>query len=120
MTATSADVPNNVSETIYITANIGPGPNSTAFLIAEGALLYPQERNALRQLLRDEDDLTLQHVARWLQMTRGITLTLSGPHHEIERFEATDGAQEPTDACLSCGERYRWTIRCPGNPEGLI
>lgn len=120
MTATILDVHNNVSETIYITANIGPGPNSTAFLTAEGAILYPQERNALRQLLRDEDDLTLQHVARWLQMTSGITLTLSGAHHEIECFEATDGNQQSTHACLFCGERYRWAIRCPGNPEGLI
>ena len=51
MTATIPDVHNNASETIYITADIGPGPNSTAFLISEGAILYPQERNALRQLL---------------------------------------------------------------------
>ena len=120
MNPNTTDAPTNISESVYISVNIGPGPNSTAFLRVEGGTLSLQERGVLREIAQDEDGFALQHVGKWLSLTGGITLTLSGAHHEIESFDPAEGESEPVHGCVFCGSRYRWAIRCSGNPEGLI
>jgi hypothetical protein len=114
------NIPSNATAPLYLDVNIGPGPNSVASLHIQEGPLNARELNALKQMLEDEDDTSLQRVSNWLQATRNITITLSGAHHELDSFDAAEPNNEPVHACLFCGERYRWAIRCSGNPEGLI
>lgn len=106
----------------YYTVNIGPGPNSTACLIVDGVTLSPKEIEIFKSLLEDEEDDRLRHVCEFIMATRGGDLRVAGAHHEIDTFEAEDtpGNEIDYQACLFCGDKYRWAIRCSGNPEGLV
>jgi CYTH domain-containing protein len=112
--------PATATDTKYLTVNIGPGPNSTACLIVEGVTLSTRELEYLKNLVLDEDDDPLRHACEFLMATRGGEIKMAGAHHEIESYEAEGTPVIDYQACLFCGEKYRWAIRCSGNSEGLI
>jgi hypothetical protein len=100
-------------------ANIGPGPNSTAYIMADKPeLINEAEAAYLKAELRDEDGDHLYHICGFLGITRDMTIHLAGAHHEIE--ELADVGEQSYTVCIFCGEDYHWRVRCPRNRDGAV